>query len=273
VADSRATDWRTLGLLAAMYGLLIGNFAVYQLAPLPLPLHVLASAAAIHLSFTIWHEAVHRIVSEQAWLNTAVGVLGVLPYMAPYFVERRFHLEHHQRLNRRDDPNVIYTDGPLWQLPLRYPRILRFARERMAVDPRSAGERWMDRISVATVVALLGAGLWQGVLLDLVWLWLVPLAISKLVMDWYINYLPHVGLPPHRFQGTRIVDVAWFTPLVLCHNYHAIHHLWPDLPWHGYRRVFREKLEYLRERGVPIERGFRGHVAHHALPERDSPAG
>ena len=54
-------------------------------------------------------------------------------------------------------------------------------------------------------------------------------------MDWYINWLPHAGLPPDRYRGTRIVDVAWLTPLVLGHNYHAIHHLWPNLPWHRYR--------------------------------------
>jgi beta-carotene hydroxylase len=86
----------------------------------------------------------------------------------------------------------------------------------------------------------------------------VPVVIAKLVMDWYINYLPHVGLPPHRFRGTRIIDLPWFTPLVLGHNYHAIHHLWPTIPWHGYKSTFREKQAYLREHGVPIEHGFSG---------------
>ena len=43
------------------------------------------------------------------------------------------------------------------------------------------------------------------------------------------------------------------TPLVLGHNYHAIHHLWPNLPWHRYRGVFRERLDWLERHGVPIE--------------------
>jgi len=86
-------------------------------------------------------------------------------------------------------------------------------------------------------------------------LWFVPVVIAKVVMDWYINYLPHVGLPADRYQGTRIIDVSWLTPLVLVHNYHAIHHLWPTIPWHRYRAVFKRKLGYLQEHGVPIEHG------------------
>jgi fatty acid desaturase len=39
------------------------------------------------------------------------------------------------------------------------------------------------------------------------------------------------------------------------HNYHAIHHLWPTIPWHRYRAVFRRKLGYLQEHRVPIEHG------------------
>ena len=72
-------------------------------------------------------------------------------------------------------------------------------------------------------------------------------------MDWYINYLPHVGLPPDRFLGTRIIYVHWLTPWVLCHNYHAIHHLWPTIPWHRYTDRFESKLDYLKEHRVPIE--------------------
>ena len=95
--------------------------------------------------------------------------------------------------------------------------------------------------------------IWQSFFLDLLCLWILPLIIGKLFMDWYINYLPHTGLPPDRFLGTRIIDVKWFTPLVLCHNYHAIHHLWPKVPWHQYIARFQEKREYLNEHHVPIE--------------------
>jgi fatty acid desaturase len=247
-------DLPTVLLLAAMYAVGLGNAWLWFHAPLPWPLHVLLGTLAIHLAFTVWHEAVHRNASRLGWLNDAIGVLGALPYMAPFYLEKWFHLQHHALLNKPDDPNYIYTDGPLWRLPLRYLRILKYARERMRDDPRTTAERWIDRLPLALVGSVALVVVWRGAWVDFAVLWFLPFVLSKLVMDWYINWLPHAGLPPDRYKGTRIVDVAWLTPLVLGHNYHAIHHLWPNLPWHRYRAVFGEKQAHLREKGVPIEK-------------------
>lgn len=265
-------DTRTVALLAAMYALFFGNAVLRFLAPAPWPVHVLLGALAIHLAFTVWHEAVHRSASRIGWLNDAIGVLSALPYMAPFYLQKWFHLQHHALLNRRDDPNFIYADGPYWRMPLRYLRVLRYAKARMRDDPRSRRERLVDHLPLAVVGGTFAAALWTGAVLDLVLLWFVPFVISKLVMDWYINWLPHAGLPPDRYRGTRIVDVRWLTPLVLGHNYHAVHHLWPNLPWHRYKAVFKEREAQLRERGVPIEASaFRW--SSHELARRDSVPG
>lgn len=255
---ARTPDLPTLALLVAMYALLLGNFALYWSHPLPLPLHVALGAVAIHLAFTIWHESVHRNVSSLRWLNDAFGILGIFPYMTPYYLQRWIHLQHHSYLNQPRDPNVIYTDGPFSTILLRYPRIIVFLRERIGEDPRSRSEKLADTLPMLGVAAIFGFAAWRGVLLDVMLLWLLPVVIAKVVMDWYINYLPHVGLPASRYRGTRVVDVPWLTPLVLGHNYHAIHHLWPALPWHRYRGVFRRERDALAERGVPIERRVTG---------------
>lgn len=243
-----------------MYAVLLGNFALYQAAPLPVWIHVVIAAIGIHMSFTIWHEAAHMNVSSSRRYSDGVGFLGIFPYMAPYFLERWLHLQHHTLLNQETDPNRIYTEGPFWQIGFRYLRLLQFARERLAEDPRSRAQKNADMAPMLVTVSLFALAAASGMFWDLVLLWLVPLVISKVVMDWYVNYLPHVGLPATRFGGTRIVDVGWFTPLVLCHNYHAIHHLWPDIPWHRYPETFREKRDYLREHGVPVETRLTGYA-------------
>ena len=152
--------------------------------------------------------------------------------------------------------------------------VLWVLRDRVGSDPRTRAQRRGDLAALVVVLGIYFAAWWFGVLLDLLLLWFVPVVIAKVVMDWYINYLPHVGLPPGRYAGTRILDVGWFTPLVLGHNYHAIHHLWPNLPWYRYRAVFRERLASLREHGVPIETRLFGYAPRAAAATRqDSVSG
>jgi beta-carotene hydroxylase len=182
----------------------------------------------------------------------------MFPYMTPYFMQRWIHLQHHARLNEREDPNFVYTDGPFYTIFLRYFRALTYASRLLQRDPRSRGERISDAVFLVAVAGVYVAAWAHGMLVDVLLLWTLPVVIAKVIMDWYINYLPHVGLPPHRFHGTRVVDAGWFTPLVLGHNYHAIHHLWPSEPWHRYRSIFRDRIDYLREHGVPIEHSLFG---------------
>jgi len=179
------------------------------------------------------------------------------------------HLQHHAHLNTPEDPNAIYVGGPFWSLPFRYPKIVLYLRDRVGKDPRTGPQLVADAIPVLVVIALYATAFLYGKGLDLVLLWFVPVVIAKVVMDWYINYLPHVGLPPDRYLGTRILDVPWFTPLVLNHNYHAIHHLWPGIPWHRYRREFLARRESLVERGVPIETHLLGYAPRAAEPSAD----
>ncbi|MCS5636707.1 MAG: fatty acid desaturase [Myxococcota bacterium] len=252
-------DLRTVSLLAAQWTLFLGNFALYAAQALPLWAHMAITLLAIHLAFTIWHEAAHGTISNRRWLNDAAGILGMFPYTTPYFMQRHIHLEHHKYLNEEGrDPNLIYAGGPFWQLPIRYFSTIEYAKSVLERDPRSTAMRCSDYFFLLLVAGAYGFALWHGFLLDLVLIWFLPLVAAKLILDAYVNYLPHVGLPADRFLGTRILHVGWLTPLVLAHNYHAVHHLWPTIPWHGYLARFREKFDYLEEQGVPIERRLFG---------------
>jgi ring-1,2-phenylacetyl-CoA epoxidase subunit PaaE len=264
-------DLHTLLLLLVQWLLFVGNFVVYATSPGPLWIHMAISVVAIHLAFTIWHESAHGTVSNRKWLNNAVGIAGMLPYTTPYFLQRFVHLEHHKYLNDPEhDPNQIYADGPLWQLPVRYLRTIGYARRMLSDDPRTPTMRLSDAFFLALVASVYVLAFFQGFLVDLVLLWLVPVVIGKVILDLYVNYLPHVGLPQDRFLGTRIIDTAWLTPLVLGHNYHAVHHLWPTIPWHGYLARYREKGDYLRENGVPIETRLFGRRLHPTRPQESA---
>ena len=248
-------DIWTLVLLIAQWVLFVGNIGTALLRPGDLWLHVLVGFLPIHFAFTIWHEAAHGTVANRRWINHAVGVLGMLPYMTPYFIQRHVHLDHHRYLNQPgQDPNEVYAGGSLGGLPLRYWRLVSAARKAVAEDPRTPAMKGSDTFFLLVVVAVWATAVGTGAFTALFFAWMLPFVIAKIVMDVYINYLPHVGLPPDRYRGTRVIDVAWLTPLVLAHNYHAIHHLWPAIPWHGYKARFEKRREYLLEKKVPIEK-------------------
>jgi fatty acid desaturase len=255
---TRRLDIPTLLLLLLMYAILGGNVALHALHPLHPVVHVLIGAVGIHIAFTVWHEAVHGTVSSEPRVNDVVGVLGMFPYMTPYFMQRWVHLEHHTKLNEKDDPNSIYTDGTFLTLPFRYFRALGYAKELLKSDPRTNGQRWSDRISTLLVAGIFVVAALTSHFVDALVLWFLPVVVGKLVMDWYINYLPHRGLPPDRHKGTRIIDVRWFALVIFNHNYHAVHHMWPTVPWHGYRKLYVKKLDYLKSHDVPIERRIFG---------------
>jgi len=260
-------DWRTLLLLAFQWVLFLGNFALYALAPQSPIIHFCLGVVAIHVAFTIWHETAHRTVSTLPWLNNAVGVLGMFPYMTPYFMQRLIHLEHHKYLNEPRDPNMIYADGPFWQLPMRYLKGAVYARDMLKKDPRSPAMRRSDLFFLGVVASIWIASLFGGFFFELLLLWGAPFVVAKVIMDWYINFLPHYGLPADRYLGTRILDVPWLTPLILSHNYHAIHHLWPTIPWHQYLATYRSRRDYLDSKHVPIEPKFFGGRTFPTVPE------
>jgi fatty acid desaturase len=263
-------DGPTLLLLAGQWGLITANCALYFGADgprLPLVVHVLISVVAIHLAFTIWHEATHGTICNRRNINYAAGILGMLPYMTPFFMQRHVHLEHHKHLNVPElDPNHIYAGGPYWQLPLRYYRAITYTRNMLKHDPRTRPMRISDTCVLGLVFGIYLAATLTGHLFDVLLLWFVPALIAKVIMDWYVNFLPHYRLPVDRFLGTRLIDVKWMTPLLLCHNYHAIHHLWPTIPWHRYIARYHEKRDYLVANGVPIETRLFGGRLYPSIP-------
>ena len=254
-------DRRTLLLLATQWAIILANGLLYfgdfgdgGANRLPLPVHMFVSVLAIHLAFTIWHEAAHGTISNRKLLNNAAGILGMLPYMTPFFMQRHVHLEHHKHLNEPGlDPNHIYAGGPYWKLPIRYLKAITYTRDMLRHDPRTRAMRRSDAVFLVLVVGAYACAALTGHLLDVLMLWFVPAVIAKVILDWYVNFLPHYRLPVDRFLGTRLLDVPWLTPLFLGHNYHAIHHLWPTIPWHGYIARYRERRDYLIENRVPIE--------------------
>ncbi len=261
--------WPSLGLLLLLWGLLLGQLAWFPADPLALLdhpsgwarllAHMAIGALALNLSFTVWHDAVHGLVFRPRWANDLVGWLGAFPAFIPWFTIRRGHLLHHAHTNHPElDPDHWFLGGSLWSLPLRYPEGIRRTRRLVEAGGQPAAERWADRGQLLlALLAAVGLAYWVHPLAVLFG-WFLPKGIAMWIHAWYVNVLPHRGLPPQRFLDTRILDLPWLAPLFLMHQYHGLHHAWAGVPWYRYRRAFLAKQDDLIRRGAPIQRGFTG---------------
>ena len=173
-------DLWTLALLVAQWALFIGNIGVAIIQPGEIWMHVFVGIVPIHFAFTIWHEAAHGTVSNRRWVNHVVGVLGMLPYMTPYFIQRHVHLDHHRHLNEPgQDPNEVYAGGPLWELPLRYWRLASAARKAVADDPRTSAMKRSDTFFLLLVLGIWGAAIFTGTFTALFFAWSASSALAR----------------------------------------------------------------------------------------------
>lgn len=224
-----------------------------------IPLHALVTFTM----FTVLHESTHHAAGRLTWVNELLGRLA-MPFVAAYGsfpLVRYIHLEHHRNTNEdaHTDPDAWTAHGPWWQLPLRWLTIdfwyARFYVARQRTRPPS------ERIETAAVVTLsLAAFAWltvSGHGWELLMVYLIPQRVGLAVLAWWFDWLPHHDLGAqrqNRFGATRVrVGLEWLmTPIMLCQNYHLVHHLHPAIPFYRYLRTWRDNRDAYLARDVPI---------------------
>ena len=131
-----------------------------------------------------------------------------------------------------------------------------YFRERWAQASKGQNLRFCLEIMVAIGLRALLIELflgWQGF-----WLYVIA-SIGGVMLTMYlfayIVHRPHEAVGPYVDTST-IIAPKWCNGLVtwlwLFQNYHAIHHLFPRVPFYYYRSLFNQIEPIMRERGAPI---------------------
>ncbi|MDP3541333.1 MAG: fatty acid desaturase [Elusimicrobiota bacterium] len=215
---------------------------------------ILVNTACAYAQFTVLHDALHRSVSRVPWLNELFGLAATFVLCGPYAAIRRNHLHHHAHTNDpREDPD-FWAAGETWlstglrcltMLERHYWTYLTRLRRRDAAFVQSV-------LTIAAILAL-HAWAWRaGHLRDLLFYWTLPaqLAVAALALTFdYWPHRPHTGRG--RFKDTANILPAWLDPFFLCQNLHAVHHLFPQLPWYRYREAHGVLDAALKREGVP----------------------
>lgn len=266
---ARRVAWRTVALAALVLAgyitlvrfALSGDVSWWLAAP--------GLTALAYVAFTPMHEASHGNVSGGVngwrWLDPVVGWGMSLVFAAPFPAFRAVHLRHHGRTNHRDDdPDAWVAGDSWWQVIARCWTIFPhydwvYLRRLMWLTPAAQREGW--RVVAAFVATGLGlvALIAQGHGAALFALWLGPAWAASGLLALAFDWLPHV---PHqrtgRYVDTRAIDVRWLDAPLLGQNLHAIHHLYPRVPFYRYRATFDAMAPELESRGTEVVRFRRG---------------
>ncbi|MBS9533134.1 fatty acid desaturase [Mycobacterium sp. M1] len=248
-----------LGLAALT---LFGYVALATLAGhLPLWLTIALSTLVTYVMFSVTHETTHNSLCGPRWINAAVGRFTWL-FVVPTFSLPAWgyvHLQHHRYANDAErDPDVFATQGPKWQLPLRWALMdlfyaiwyVRHLPDRFRRDwRRPAAELAETTVLFCVGFVVLAVVAYTGHLRDLAVIVLIPQRIGIAILGWSFDWLPHHDLDAtqrtDRYGASRIrLGLEWLLgPLMLSQNYHLVHHLHPWLPFYRYMQAWRRNEE------------------------------
>ena len=259
--------WPTLLLLATCAAVYVACIA-YLLAEPTFSWWALAGVSfCTYAVYTPLHDAVHGAVTgmslERRWVNEWVG------YVAGHFLgisfaaHRQSHLKHHRATNDpSEDPDMVLSAGTALELAVVWlkgvPKEWLFASSFAHFTEAEKVTVRRERFAiVATRLVVLFACADLGVtLLTLVMGQMIGNAVLVTLFAWSVHH-PHTERERMKtttvYQARTGLDTA-MTVIWGYQNYHAIHHLYPKVPFFRYRRLYGELEPYLLASGVPVKR-------------------
>jgi len=220
-----------------------------------------------YVLYTPLHEAVHGAVTgmslERRWINEWIGYLAAHVLGVSFVAHRRSHLQHHRATNHpTDDPDLAFSASNFRQLMAVWfrgiPKEWIFA---LKFEHFTESERHTVRLEYLTILITRGLLLLfcadLGVtVMTLLLGHLIGNAVLVTLFAWSVHH-PHSEQARMKtttvYQARPSLDTL-MTWLWVYQNYHAIHHLYPKVPFFRYRSLYRALESYLVTSGVPVAR-------------------
>jgi fatty acid desaturase len=251
VALRERVEWKGVALIAHAWGVILGSIALVAVFPNPLTYIVavvLIGSRQLGLAI-LMHDGAHGCLSRNPARNMALSQwFCAYPVFAETVAYRRYHLQHHQRTQQEDDPDLVLS-APFPITKASYRR--KFWRDisgqtgyeqRKAQILNALGDPawpWRQRlrhfadklgpqiaVNAVLLIGLALAGVWWAYPL----LWLVPLMTWMMVITRIRNIAEHAVVPDSDdpLRNTRTtranpIERALVAPYFV--NYHLEHHL------------------------------------------------
>lgn len=256
------TAWPTIILLLfGFFTFFISSYAAIVYA-MPIVLTIALNTIALFCLFTVLHDASHRSLSQNRYINEWLGTLScyLLSPIGGIKLFRFIHMQHHRYTNgtREQDPDAWCGGGNKWTLPFRWFTLdlyyLYWYKDKWRSRPAKEKRELVIAISLTIIIFIIA--LLMGVFSWIVLLWLIPTRLTVLWLALGFDFLPHYPHDHSReknpYLATNIRPTMSYlmTPILLYQNYHLAHHLYPSVPFYHYGKVWRAAQKRLEQAGA-----------------------
>ena len=214
---------------------------------------MLINGVTAYFLFSVVHDSSHNAISRHKWLNEAFGRIGLVYFapLAPMDVARYIHMSHHRYANDPQRDPDAYSHKLDLLFPIRWLNFDYFYTKWFFTQGGDFARRKYGAVALyaAFILGLCGVIIWAGYGLELLMLWFLPTRISSFLFVLVFSFLTHQPFETlareNEYKATALrLGADWFWgPLMTNHNYHLIHHLYPNAPFYNYRRIWELKGE------------------------------
>ena len=270
----------TILLLSFSYALFFVSSYFYLSGQLPLLVMIIVNGIAAYIAFTPLHDATHRTVSSNSFINDLLGTIACFPLIPGVTtrIYRYLHLEHHRFSgDEKKDPDEPFVSSH----PLVLPFVLAFADVLWSVwYLRHIFERPVtERLEFFACLSFYAA--WHVVWLtspyawEFFLIWMIPQRIGIFLVTYFFAHIQHpedVRWEETPFQATVFIRTNLFARFVMLgQTIHCLHHLMPNIPFYRYQKAWNVGKNLFEKQNVPVRTIFTP-VENLILPEKDAPA-
>ena len=235
----------------------------------PYLLATLINGICLYFFFSLLHESIHETVSTNKLVNELLGRISLffLVPLAPLEIARWIHLNHHGHTACADDPDNFMHHGKWWVLPLRWANfdvyyISIFVREWLKGESVARRHGFAVLIYVTVLISIITAFVTLGLGYEFLLLWVLPSRIGLALVGFVFVFLPHhpadISAHDNKYQASTVRQ-GWewlLTPLMVFQNYHLIHHLYPNVPFYNYLKIWNLKRDELTAKRPATQTAF-----------------
>jgi len=259
--------WPTLALTGFVVIAFVANLALFASGVTSAWLATPLLAALTYMAYTPLHEAVHGNVhgSNQRlkWLNDLCGYLAAPLIAVPYQSHRVEHFTHHRYTNQPDkDPDFMVSGmgrGPISAVVT----VVRFILLQNTFFVRTSWQKASFKERVIYTCEVMFSLSWRAAFLvavdqpGVLAVILLGCFLGGFFTAYWFAYRPHLPYDSQaRYRNTSsLIMPRWMKPLEwfwLGQNLHAIHHLFPRVPFYRYHALHRDIEPVLRAHGTPV---------------------